>query len=203
MYKNYFEKRRAKMKQLSGKLNMTYREEEQYGMIHQLEGFLLFQKGYRKQIRNLMSLTEMNFKIHVFDYEYQNRLTKTANRRNQTVLFFQSLDLGLPEFFMRPETLLDAIATKFGREDIDFKEWPKFSRAYYLKGPDEDFIRHHFTDQVIRYFTSNRGWTIEAINFYLILYVPSKLIAENVIEEFMDVGLEVVNQMYDGTKQQN
>ena len=79
--------------------------------------------------------------INVFDYRFTISTGKTSVTKEQTVFFMNSKELGLPDFYMKPEHFLHKIAAFLGFEDIDFEEFPGFSDQYHLKGEDEHYIR--------------------------------------------------------------
>jgi hypothetical protein len=62
---------------------------------------------------------------------------------------------GLPKFSMTEESIIDRIADKFIGEDINFDEYPKFSKNCVLKGPEEKEVRKFFSKNVIEFFETN------------------------------------------------
>jgi len=90
--------------------------------------------------------------VMLFDYAYTTGSGKNRSTHHQTVAFFQSDALDLPEFVARPEGLFDKIGQVFGYQDIDLPMHPEFSRRFILRGADEGRIRDAFTPEVARYF---------------------------------------------------
>ena len=179
---------------LARKLNFTFHEEDDYGLLGQLSDFKLFQAGHSKCVERIMRRQDglMEFDISIFDYSYKKWGGSSSNATQyQTVFFVQSARLGLPQMEMKPETLAHKLGELVGFTDIDFVRYPKFSGQYRLTGEDEEYIRHHFTDDVLNYFTINKGWTMEGLGFYLVFYRKGTLIPSAQIEEFYTRGLEV------------
>ncbi|MEM9526198.1 MAG: hypothetical protein AAGA31_06285, partial [Bacteroidota bacterium] len=58
-------------------------------------------------------------------------------------------------------------------------------------------IRHHFTDEVLNYFTLNKGWHMEGLGFYLLFYRKGTLIPSAQIEDFYRKGQEVYGLLTD------
>ncbi len=185
---------------LARRLNMEYAYRDEYGLIKALTGFKLFGKGHSRRIYNLVSGTSqlLNVQLHVFDYQYVIQAGNTPVRHRQTVFFIKAKDLDLPELYLKPEHFFHKIASFFGMDDIDFEEYPEFSDRYLLKGEDEERIRRRMTKEVVHFFTLERGWYLEGVNYYMVLYKYRKLVPPKKIEAFYEKGLQV----YDLLKQE-
>jgi hypothetical protein len=193
------------MAALADKLEFQFHPEDDYGIEAQLQDFRLFSQGRSKSIDRIMRKQDglMDFDIAIFDYSYQMWGSSAKDKRvHQTVFFLQSAKLGLPELWLQPETLVHKLGELVGFTDIDFVRFPKFSGNYRLTGGDEEYIRHHFTDEVLNYFTMNKGWSMEGLGFYLLFYRKGTLIPSAQIEQFYKRGQEVYKLMTDEEAQQ-
>ena len=171
-------KRGEDIQQIAGQLSYDYRMDDDMGLIKLLADFKLFNIGGRRRIRNILSQDDsfLDCKIRIFDYHYTISTGQSAHTVKQSVFFIQSKELGLPHFYLRPEHFLHKIGSWFGMEDIDFDHYPEFSGAYLLKGADEYLIRKTFSDKVLDYFTSETGWHVEGLNYFLVIYRAKKLL---------------------------
>jgi len=181
--------RKEKYKLLSAAQGMTFLDKDEYGTKAYLNGFELF-KSRNGKIRNLCQLKSdaMDKEINIFDYRYTISTGKTFHVFDQTVFFVNSKNLGLPEFLLKPESLGHKIGAYLGWEDIDFESYPVFSDKYHLSGENEDYIRHHFDDTILKFFSKTSGWSIEAANYYLIFYAANSLVPENILMDFYRLG---------------
>lgn len=172
--------------------HMQYLDKDEFGTKAYLKGFELFKYGNGK-IRNLcqQKSSSLDTEINVFDYSYAISTGKSSVKYDQTVFFVNSKKLGLPQFYMKPEHMGHRIAAFLGWEDIDFEKYPSFSEKYHLSGENEDFIRHAFNDYVLKFFSTTSGWTIEAVNYYLIFYSHNTLVPENVMYDFYRLGMGI------------
>jgi hypothetical protein len=100
-----------------------------------------------------------------------------------TVVLFESTQLSLPYFLLRPEGILHKMGSAFGDQDIDFEEFPKFSRQYLLRGPEEQ-VRNVFNSNVLSYFDNDLGWTLEGFETQLLVYRDTERVASK--EEFQE-----------------
>lgn len=195
--------RGQELKKIAYDLGMEYSPEDEYDLPDQLRDFRLFRRGMRKRVSHVLRRQEelMEYDIRVFDYRYLKWMGKAAKRFDQTVFYLHSTKLGLPEMWLRPETIFHKIGELFGRGDIDFIRHPKFSGQYRLTGGDEHFVRHHFTDEVLNYFTVEKGWSIEGVGYYLLIYKKNKILTPKEIFRFYHHGLEVFRMLTDEDEQ--
>ena len=192
--------RSSNLSELAIKLGFSFHEEDDFGLTAQLRDFKLFTEGRNRKAQRILRHQHgmMEFDMAIFDYSY----TKWSGSKNnkdkqvhQTVFFMQSAQLSLPELYMKPETLLHKVGELLGFKDIDFVRFPKFSGQYRLTGDDDVFIRHHFSDEVLNYFTINKGWTVEGLGFYLLAYRKGQLIPAAQIERFYLQGQEIFRML--------
>ncbi len=172
--------------------NMEFLDKDEMGTIAYLKSFKLFADG-RGSISNLCQKKSgiLDETTYLFDYTYTVSTGKTHITYEQTVFFVNSKKLGLPEFILKPERFLNRIAAFLGWDDINFEMYPEFSNKYYLKGEDEHYIRYHFDDKVLRFFSNNQGWSVEAVNYFLIFYSHNVIIPAENIATFYNIGLGI------------
>lgn len=197
--------RQRNLMDLAHKLQFSFRETDEYGLLEQLGDFRLFQEGRKREITRILRQQDemMAFDISIFDYTFQPWTSSSrSSTRYQTVFFLRSGQLGLPELQLQPETLAHKLGELLGMTDIDFVRYPKFSGQYRLTGTDEAYIRHHFTDEVLHYFTENKGWSMEGLGFYLIFYRKGVLIPSAEIEQFYLRGMQIFRLLTDQAAQQ-
>ncbi|NJB87673.1 hypothetical protein GGR26_003457 [Lewinella marina] len=183
--------RAVRLRQLADRLGMTFSDSDTHGLDRWLEDFRLAARGRRTAITNVLREQQglKEYDAYLFDYSYRSFGKQQAV--HQTVFFLHSQQLVLPELCLQPETLLHKLGQLFGREDIDFTRFPKFSKQYRLTGTDEGYIRHQFTDEVLNYFTVNKGWSVEGIGYYLLLYKDGFLLPPEEVEQLYRRGLEL------------
>lgn len=189
--------RPSQLRKVARDLDMEFQESDQYDLTTQLSDFRLFRRGGGKRISNILRKQDglMEFDIRIFDYRYLRWNGSKMQTHQQTVFYLQSTQLGLPEVWMQPETIFHKIGELFGRGDIDFVRFPKFSGNYRLTGDDEVFIRHHFNDEVLNYFTVEKGWSLEGVGYFLILYKKDRIMSPAKIKELYAKGMKVFGMM--------
>lgn len=186
--------RTAHLRRLARELNMTYSETDDWGLMELLQGFNLFQKGRRQKISNILHSADefLELNISIFDYEYVVGKNRERNTTRQTVFFFRSRALGLPEMYMKPENFFHRVANYLNlSQDIDFDEFEDFSKQYLLQGEDEEYIRYTMNESVLQFFTTEKGWTLEAINFFLMFHKQGQLLKTWEIKQLFKKGMKL------------
>jgi hypothetical protein len=178
-------RRRRALEAVAGTLGMTFRRRDS---TLSLPPFSLLGKRFR------------GFKLlgridNVFRGEMDGRevaLFRCWSHRNmsrhgttQTVAAFRLAGQHLPQFLMRPETVIKRIGAKIGMQDIDIPTSPEFSRSYVLKGSDETGIRLLFQGRVLDFFAMESGWSVEGNGDWLLVYREDELVAPEDFPEFL------------------
>ena len=190
---SYFQKRRMEMQETAEKLGLEFRNTDEYGQIAMMKDFQLFKKGYGKRISNILSV-KRDFEqadIRVFDYKYVIGAGNSTRKIMQTVFYIHSKELNLPELLIKPEYFFHRIGEFFGMQDIDFEAFPIFSDQYLVQGPDEDLVKAALNEKVLHYFTVEKNWSVEGLNYLMIFYRHGKRIAPAEIEGFYKKGMEI------------
>jgi hypothetical protein len=88
-----------------------------------------------------------------------------------------------------------------GGKDIDFTQYPEFSKKYYLHGKSESEIREFFSQRIIKFLESHEGIHIECHKHRLLLYKKLDLLdpaeiefLEKFAEEFVQAVMESIKQ---------
>jgi len=182
------------MKKLSRELGMSFTAKDEFGMLRLLLDFRLFKKGRSKKISGILKEKSpmMEEDLRIFDYAYTIRTGKSSRTFRQTVFFIQSKELGLPHLYLRPENFFHKIGNFLGVQDINFKAFPEFSQQYWLVGEEEDRIRQSMQPEILHFFSIEKDWCLEGLNYYLILYKKNQLIQPGRIGQFFETGKELV-----------
>ena len=192
-------KRTLALEKTALELNMQFHLKDEWGLIELLRDFKLFKIGGSKKITNIIHKKDgmLETAINIFDYHYTVSTGKSAATFKQTVFFMDSKKLGLPHFWMKPETVFDKLGEWLGlSKDIDFEAFPKFSEQYWLKSGDEAYIRATMNEDVLQFFTVEREWSLEGCNYFLIFYKPQTLLLPETIKNFYKKGMKICEMLY-------
>lgn len=182
------------MKQVAYDLSLSFHEKDDHNILPYLKGFKLFRKGTRKRISNVLFEEHpmLEYRLYIFDYKYTIHAGNSHKRYKQTVFFVQSKKLALPSFWMKPESFFHKVGELLKlTSDIDFVDYPEFSKQYELQSEDEDYTRATMNDQILHFFTINKNWSLEGANYYMIFYQHDKFIKAPGIKDFYKKGLHL------------
>ena len=190
--------RTADLRRMASKLDLDFEEKDEWGIKALLRDFELFQKGGRRRITNIMSKTLglMEEKVNIFDYQYTISTGKSSATYYQTVFFIQSKELGLPEMLIYPENFFHKIGELFGMQDIDFVEYPEFSRKFLVQG-DEWRIRRLMDEELTKFFLIERHWCLESLGFYLVFYRRKALVKPKSMKALFNKGMALYEHLRD------
>jgi hypothetical protein len=126
-------------------------------------------------------------KLAVFDFGYG----RGSGKHEETVAALESPRLSLPSFALRPERTIDRLIPTIGRQDIDFKGAPAFSRRYFLRGHDEDAVRGLFTTQRLAELEQHEPCVVAAAGARILYFEPDHLIWPGAFDAFVTRATKV------------
>lgn len=194
-------KRREAMQMVADELGLPFFPKGDESLINHLSGFHLFSQGRSKKITNMIHGDTEDVDLGIFDYRYTVGGGKNSSTYNQTVVCLQSPHLALPEFAMRPEHFFHRIGGLFGFKDIDFESHPGFSKAYLLRGPDEEAVRQLFRDDVLSYFETQKRICVEGARGTLVFYRSGRRVKPSEIRTLMEEAFQVFSLLREPAKQ--
>ena len=173
-------------------MKFTFQPKADPRLVGRLEHFHLFSQGRRQKITNVLQGRAGDIDVSVFDYRYVTGGGQNSRSWNQTVILFESDEMRLPNFTLRPENLFHKIGQVFGYQDIDFDSHPEFSKRYLLRGENESDARHTFSTDVLSFYESDQKLSTEAAGRQLIHYRAAKRIPPDEIAQFIKQGVRVL-----------
>ncbi|MFA5795468.1 MAG: hypothetical protein WC980_10445 [Candidatus Brocadiia bacterium] len=146
-------KRRNEMTALSLKLNLPYLSEKSADHHLKYAPISIFQKGHSQKAANIIGGQKDGLYTELFDYQYT-----TGSGKNQSTHHFSICILTLPQSFkyihIRSEGLFDKLASLVGFNDLDFNQYPEFSKRFWVKSADEEFARVFVSSEIMQFLTS-------------------------------------------------
>jgi hypothetical protein len=188
-----FEKQRAEALQAAANdMRFTFSRKAEPDLLDRLKHFHLFSQGHSKKIRYVLRGDAGDLAVSVFEYSYRTGGGQHSHHWSQTVILFESDEMRLPQFTLRPEHVFHKIGQVFGYQDIDFDSHPEFSKRYLLKGENEESVRWLFGDDALSFYESDRKLSTEAAGRQLIHYRSDKRVKPEQIQEFITQGVRVL-----------
>lgn len=183
----YFEhKRTAAIQTFASTIGFTFTGRDRDAIAPYVQNFELFQKGRNRRVKNLIYGPFSNATIYLFDYSYVTGRGKRSNISVQTVVLFHSPSLKLPPFSLVPENILHRVVEQFSYGDIDFDDYPKFSKQYLLRGENEALIRQTFNRAVLSFYESKPGLCTEGSGSQLVYYQIRQRVKPDKLRSMLD-----------------
>lgn len=175
-----------------------------------------FDRGQFSQARNILHGTVhrqgRECTVAIFDYFYTVGHGKNRDTLCQTVMVFYDDSLHLPAFNVRSEHFIDKINNLIGFEDVNFPQFPQFSKRYRLNTSNPDAVRSLFQPGLIKFYESQKIGTEANGSSILIFpagnYNPraheisissgrtnpdSRMLAPEEIPSFLEVSVRLLN----------
>ncbi|HUU10727.1 MAG TPA: hypothetical protein VM431_09330 [Phycisphaerae bacterium] len=186
--------RREAMARLAAAMGLTYYPNDPWDLPARYAHLDLFQHGHSKRASNVLAGEMDDRSVVAFDYRYT-----TGSGKNQTTHHYQAAVLAMPILApgvrMRPESVLDRVASWVGYDDIDF-ESDEFSRRYYVTGKDRRFAYDIFHTRLIEYLLGcGTAPSLEMQGPIVLLYDGGRE-AEN-LRRLLMVGQEIIRSIPD------
>ena len=185
--RSYDTSRGNEMRSLAAQMSFSYRPQAELSSFPAFLQFELFE-GTPLKFENLMGGSVNGNSVNVFDLAYRNiggtGAGTTTSR--QTMYGVSSNQLDLPEFYLRPEGMMERVLNTVSRVDIDFADRPDFSSKILLYGKEEAAIRRSFTGPMFDFFEQNPYLCVFGKGPYLFYYqsrtlTPSNMVKQNVM----------------------
>ena len=193
-------KRTEAMRAIAESLEMEFVAEKCDPNTLGLDGIDLFEKGRSRKVLNLIKCTFEDTNAFIFDYHYVTGGGKNSSHHSQTVIAYEicSKDgFQLPQLTCKPERFFHKFADMFGFEDIDFEQYPEFSKAYRLKGENEDSVRKIFNETVIRQLEAEieQRWNVDGSGEWLVIHKNDRIIKPEDCPQFLLDCTTLLNAM--------
>ena len=194
-------KRSGNLKKIANNLNIPFYPKGDDSLYDHLEYFYLFSNNSKSQITNMLHQEDKETELAFFDFTFEigggiSRISRDhgisyASRYQQSVVYFCSPKLDLPQFVLQPEKKFH----QFGDlQDIDFSSHKKFSDDYLLQGNPEESVRNLFNEQLLDFFESKLGLCVEGGANQMLFYRLNERISPNKLSQFLDEGMQVLSK---------
>lgn len=111
-----------------------------------------------------------NGKITISDLTLTDGALQEKSDTHITLLHLTEIDQSIPDFALEPEGLWTKLTELSFGKDIDFHEFPDFSKKYYLYGADEKAIRSFVDDSFVHFFERHQAMHVECHKNKFVIY---------------------------------
>jgi hypothetical protein len=118
-----------------------------------------------------------------------------------TVIHVSEIDISIPEFALEPEGLWSKLSELSGGRDLDFTEYPAFSKKYYLRSEAEDQVRQFFSEPIIRFLENREEMHIECHRNKLLFYKKRDVLEPSEIDYVVQFAEDFLAVLYQSNAQ--
>jgi hypothetical protein len=187
----YEKNRTAELKALAESMGLPFFSQGDPALVHTLSAFNLFSLGRQKNVRNMIHGQTEDTDLAIFDYRFTTGHGKHKRTVAQTVVYFDSRQLRLTDFAIRPEGLFRKLGKIIGLDDIDVDERPRFSSMFWLQGSNAAEVRKLFRSDVVQWFEGRPSISAEGARSRLIVYEAARRRSPKEVRRVMEEGLEL------------
>jgi MFS superfamily sulfate permease-like transporter len=105
----------------------------------------------------------------------------------------------IPKFVMEQEEMFDKVFTRVlpfsPHQDINFREYPRFSSKFVLQGDDREAIRAFLTPELIRFLESEEIYHIESNGEALLVFRSLRVARSKDIEQMVRFSEQLVDKI--------
>tara|TARA_B100001167_G_scaffold159504_1_gene106952 strand:- start:11 stop:685 length:675 start_codon:yes stop_codon:yes gene_type:complete len=198
-------KRSGNLKKIANNLNIPFYPKGDDSLYDHLEYFYLFSLNSKSRITNMLHQEDKETELAFFDFTFEIGAggsgtpsesgagggVSYATEHKQSVVYFCSPKLDLPQFVLRPEKIYHQ---SVDLHDIDFSSHTKFSDDYLLQGNPEKSVRKLFNNQLLNFFESKPGLCVEGGANQMLFYRLNERISPNKLSEFLEEGMQVLSK---------
>ena len=150
---------------------------------------------------NLLSQYNDLGKVESSDITLQEGVLQDQKEIHLTIIHATEIDFPIPDFALEPEGLWSKLFEGVSGKDIDFADYPVFSKKYYLRGQNEMAIHAFFNETLIHFLENREQMHIECHKHRLIFYKKRDLLEPSEIlyvskfaEEFIQLVQQTITQ---------
>jgi hypothetical protein len=126
--------------------------------------------------------------LTIIEQKRNARIEREIEEVEPVLIFNVPQDMG--KIYIRKETLADKVIDVLAKIDIDFPDYPNFSKNYYVVGEKPDQVKKYFPKKLMDSLDKIRDMTIE-INGNWGLLRSEKNLTENVLLLLMSIGYKM------------
>ena len=177
--------RKKRLRKIADDLGLIFIEDGNHALFSSISDFQLFSVGRKGKCSKMICGETDELTIGIFDYTYVAGSGESTKRYAQSVIALSSEQIAIPQFNLRPQRILDKLISVLGIKDIEFENYPEFSRIFFVQSNDEQGVRDFFDSEWIDFLTRFKGFSIQGRDGALIFYKSNKKVHPNQIKEYL------------------
>lgn len=163
----------------------------------------LLQRGQgTKRIYNVLWADTDEERLAVFDFDFTIGSGKNRQTFRQTVVGFHSSRLALPRIRISRQRWYHALGKTVGMQDIDWREYPEFSRTFLVQG-DEAGIRQWMSPAFMQTMMEHPDYTIEGAGDRMLIYKLRVRVRPANLREYLKEAYVLIDAAREATQRRD
>ena len=183
--------RQQKLKQLASGFKWIF-DPSITRFVNDFERFHLFRYKTVDQVYNAINGVSNECLVTIQDVDFHEGEFHTKVSHKATVAFIE-LPAPIPQFTLEKEYLFDKLAALAGYDDIDFKDFERFSDNLRLKGNDEEAVRRFFSPSILKLLETNMNYRLESAGDSILVVGKERLMNESEIQLLAEFCLHLTS----------
>jgi len=156
--------------------------------VNQYEGLYVHKVTEFRGTKSSFLIALIEKHLTIIQSKKYGRVKKEIEEVEPVLIFSIPKDIG--KIYMRRETVADKVTDLFTKIDIDFAEYPKFSRKYYVAGEHPELVKQHMPKFLIETMEKVEDVIVE-INGNWGLVRTEKNLTEELLLKLISVGQQM------------
>jgi MFS superfamily sulfate permease-like transporter len=135
---------------------------------------------------NVLSKYSDYGKIEISDITVTEGARMAQDDTKMTLIHVSDMNISIPDFALEPEGMWTKFSELTFGKDINFEDYPVFSKKYYLRSDDEALTRDFFDGTLLDFLEIHDQIHIESHRNKLLIYKKRELLATDQINEVLD-----------------
>jgi len=157
----------------------------QFDELNKYQSLFVHKVTELKGTKNSLIILLIEKHLTIIESKRSGRFEKTIEEIEPVLVFSISQNIG--RVLIKKETLADKVADLVNKIDIDFNEYPAFSKNYYVVGNRPDLVKKYLPKALIESLEKVKNLTVE-INGNWGLLRSEKNLTEDLLMMLISIG---------------
>ncbi|MCT4664338.1 MAG: SulP family inorganic anion transporter [Flavobacteriales bacterium] len=184
-----FTKRQNSISKIAEELDITYDSEFSYDTSF-LQKFHFFTTKPIENIYNTLYSKDKAIKLFDITFSEGEFIAKEVVR---TTMLYMKCEIEIPQFCLDREGFLSKVYPTIGFEDVNFKNYPAFSKRFFVLGNNCQELENFFGEEIVQFLEQNDQYHIESNGEGILVFGKERLAGAKEIKQMLSFGKELIH----------
>ncbi len=179
--KRHLSERATELKSFASEHGFSFKEKKIANSL-KYKGFPVQRGSSIRFEENIIQKPKGRPKLEIADVTLAEIQLTSTEETPVTMLHVAGNGRSIPDFALEPESMHTKWSELVGGKDLNFKDYPNFSKRYYLRGYNESAVRDFFNSDIINFFENHEELHVEAHDNNLLIFKRRGLMSASEIQ---------------------